>query len=56
MLQWDHELDVWLVSRSEGKVLGKSIVSDLSEIPKDIDYAIIAVPKKYVSSVLPSYP
>ncbi len=52
MLQWDHGLNVWLVSRSGGEVLGKTILKDISEIPETIDYAIIAVPKRYVAEVL----
>jgi acyl-CoA synthetase (NDP forming) len=52
MLQWEHDLDVWLISKSGGKVLGRQIHTDLQQIPGNIDYAIIAVPKKYVASVL----
>ncbi|MFW9918770.1 MAG: CoA-binding protein [Candidatus Thorarchaeota archaeon] len=51
MLQWKHDLNIWLVSKSGGEVLGKSILTDLNQIPEDIDYAIIAVPKKYVTEV-----
>ncbi len=52
MLQWKHDLDIWLVSKSGGEVLGKTILEDVSLIPTDIDYAILAVPKKYVIEVL----
>lgn len=52
MLQWKHDLDVWLLSKNSGEVLGKQIYTDLEQIPEPIDYAIIAVPKRYVASVL----
>ncbi|MFX0108936.1 MAG: CoA-binding protein [Candidatus Hodarchaeota archaeon] len=52
MLQWDHDLDVWLVSKKPGEVLGHKIISSLDEIPGAIDYAIIAVPYKVVPDVL----
>ncbi|MFW9957912.1 MAG: CoA-binding protein [Candidatus Odinarchaeota archaeon] len=52
MLQWDHHLKIWLVSRREGEVLGHKIYTSLSDIPEKIDYAIIAVPYKYVSQAL----
>jgi len=52
MLQWKHDLDVHLVSRSGGEVLGHQIYTDVSEIPTDIDYAILAIPRKYVPQVL----
>ncbi|MBN2230115.1 MAG: CoA-binding protein [Candidatus Thorarchaeota archaeon] len=52
MLQWDHELRIWLVSKRGGEVMGHKIYTDLSEIPENIDYAIIAVPYKYVPQTL----
>ena len=52
MLQWDHTLNVHLVSRSGGNVLGQEILTDINQIPTDIDYAIIAIPRKYVPEVL----
>ncbi|RDE15278.1 MAG: hypothetical protein C4K48_04330 [Candidatus Thorarchaeota archaeon] len=52
MLQWEHDLRVWLVSRREGEILGHKIYKSLSEVPERIDYAIIAVPYKYVPQVL----
>ncbi|MHA2424113.1 MAG: CoA-binding protein [Candidatus Thorarchaeota archaeon] len=52
MLQWDHDLNVYLISRSGGNVLGHEILTDIKMIPTDIDYAIIAVPRKYVPDVL----
>lgn len=51
MLQWEHDLDIWLVSKSGGEALGRTILTDLDEIPGQIDYAIIAVPKRYVPDV-----
>ncbi|MHA1907392.1 MAG: CoA-binding protein [Candidatus Thorarchaeota archaeon] len=52
MLQWDHDLNVYLVSRSGGNVLGHDVLTDVNQIPTEIDYAIIAVPRKYVPEVL----
>lgn len=52
MLQWKHDLRVWLVSRREGEKLGHKIYRSLSEVPERIDYAIIAVPYKHVPQVL----
>ncbi len=52
MLQWDHQLKVWLVSRREGEVLGHRIYTSLADVPESIDYAIIAVPYKYVAQAL----
>jgi len=52
MLQWDHDLDVWLISHKGGEVLGHKIHQSFDEIPKKIDYAIIAVPFKYVPQTL----
>ncbi len=52
MLQWKHDLDMYLVSRSGGEVLGHKIYTDVSDIPSDIDYAILAVPRKYIPEVL----
>lgn len=52
MLQWEHELKIWLVSKKEGEVLGHKIYTSLAEVPEDIDYAIIAVPFKYVPQAL----
>ncbi|NWF95228.1 MAG: CoA-binding protein [Candidatus Thorarchaeota archaeon] len=52
MLQWQHDLRVWLVSRNGGEVLGHRILVSVEEIPEPIDYAIIAVPNKYVPPVL----
>jgi len=52
MLQWDHDLKVWLVSRSAGNVLGHEILVDLDDVPESIDYAIVAVPYKYVPIVV----
>lgn len=44
MLQWKHDLSVWLVSKKEGEVLGHKVYQSVEEIPEKIDYAIIAVP------------
>jgi acyl-CoA synthetase (NDP forming) len=52
MLQWDHKLKVWLVSRREGEVLGHRIYTSLADVPENIDFAIIAVPYKYVPQAL----
>ncbi len=52
MLQWEHNLKVWLVSRKEGEVLGHSIYKSLQDVPSDIDFAVIAVPYKYVLQTL----
>ncbi|MHA1929924.1 MAG: CoA-binding protein, partial [Candidatus Thorarchaeota archaeon] len=52
MLQWDHDLKVWLVSRSGTEALGQKIYHNLDEVPEKIDYAIIAVPWKYAPQVI----
>ncbi|MHA1288616.1 MAG: CoA-binding protein, partial [Candidatus Thorarchaeota archaeon] len=52
MLQWESDLNVWLVSHRGGEVLGHKIHQSFDEIPEKIDYAIIAVPYKYVPQTL----
>ena len=52
MLQWEHDLKVWLVSRKEGEVLGHKIYLSIRDIPDKIDYAIIAVPYRAVPETL----
>jgi acyl-CoA synthetase (NDP forming) len=52
MLQWNHNLEVHLISLKPGEVLGKNIHPSLEEIQGTIDYAIIAVPYKYVSQAV----
>jgi acetyl-CoA synthetase (ADP-forming) len=52
MLQWKHGLKIWLVSIRGGEALGHKIYTSLSEVPEKIDYAIIAVPYKYVPQAL----
>ncbi len=52
MLQWEHDLKVWLVSRSEGEVLGHKIYRDLDDVPDNIDYVIVSVPNRYVPEVI----
>ncbi|MFW9849813.1 MAG: CoA-binding protein [Candidatus Thorarchaeota archaeon] len=52
MLQWDHSLNVYLVSKSGGEFLGREIFTDLKQIPTNIDYAIIRVPRIAVPEVL----
>lgn len=52
MLQWKHNLDVWLVSHRGGEVLGHKIYESFEELPDKIDYAIIAVPYQYVPETL----
>ena len=52
MLQWEHDLDIWLVSHRGGEVLGHKIYQNFDELPDKIDYAIIAVPYQYVPQTL----
>ena len=52
MLQWKHDLKVWLVSKREGEVLGHRIYQSVQEIPEKIDYAILAVPYHAVPNIL----
>jgi len=52
MLQWDHNLKVWLVSKSGEEVLGHKIYRSLLDIPSSVDYAILAVPLRAVPEVL----
>ena len=52
MLQWKHDLDVWLISHRGGEVLGHKIHQSFDEVPDKLDYAIIAVPYKYVPQTL----
>ncbi|MFX1580584.1 MAG: CoA-binding protein [Promethearchaeota archaeon] len=52
MLQWEHDLKIWLVSPRGGEVLGRKILTSMEEIPEKVDYAIIRVPFRYVPSVL----
>ena len=43
MVQWEHDLKVWFVSRRGTEALGQKIYHSLDEVPEKIDYAIIAV-------------
>ncbi|MFW9963860.1 MAG: CoA-binding protein [Candidatus Sifarchaeia archaeon] len=52
MLQWEHDLRVWFVSRSGGEVLDHKILTSIEDIPEKIDYAIIRVPYKAVPETL----
>lgn len=52
MLQWPHDLKIWLVSKSEKEALGHHVYQNLSEVPDKVDYAIIAVPYKHVAQVV----
>ncbi|MGD9397455.1 MAG: CoA-binding protein [Candidatus Thorarchaeota archaeon] len=52
MMQWEHDLRVWLVSRRGGEVLGHKILASVDEIPEKIDYAIIRVPYMAVPETL----
>ncbi len=52
MLQWDHDLKVWLVSKSGEEVLGHKIYRSLLDIPEPVDYVILAVPLRAVPVVL----
>lgn len=52
MMQWDHDLKIWLVSPRGGEVLGHKILTSMDEITEKVDYAIIRVPYRYVPEVL----
>ncbi|MFX1264613.1 MAG: CoA-binding protein [Promethearchaeota archaeon] len=52
MLQWPHNLKLWFVSRREGEALGHKLYQSVSDIPEDIDFAIVRVPYQGVSEVL----
>jgi acyl-CoA synthetase (NDP forming) len=52
MIQWPHDLKLWLVSKGEQEALGRKVYQSLSEVPEKIDYAIISVPYKYVADVV----
>ncbi len=52
MLQWEHDLKIWFVSRSGGEALGHRILANIEEIPEKIDYAIIRVPYHIVPETL----
>ncbi len=52
MLQWEHDLKIWLVNRRGGEALGREILTSIEEIPEDIDYAILRVPYRAVPQTL----
>jgi len=52
MLQWEHDLRVWFISRRGGEVRGHKILESIEDIPEQIDYAIIRVPYKFVPETL----
>ncbi|MFW9964405.1 MAG: CoA-binding protein [Candidatus Sifarchaeia archaeon] len=52
MLQWEHDLRLWFVSRRGGEVLGHKILTNIEDIPEKIDYAIIRVPYRVVPETL----
>ncbi len=52
MLQWDHDLRVWLVSKRTGEALGHTIYPTVHDIPEKIDYAIVRVPYPYVPEII----
>jgi acyl-CoA synthetase (NDP forming) len=52
MLQWEHDLRLWFVSRRGGEVLGYEILASVNDIPEKIDYAIIRVPYRSVPETL----
>jgi acyl-CoA synthetase (NDP forming) len=52
MLQWEHDLRVWLVSKREGEVLNHKILTRIEDVPEKIDYAIIRVPYRAVPQTL----
>jgi acyl-CoA synthetase (NDP forming) len=52
MMQWEHNLRVWLVNKRGGEVLDKKILTSVGDIPEKIDYAIIRVPYRAVPQTL----
>ncbi len=52
MLQWDHDLRIWLVSKRSGEALGHRIYPSVQDIPEKIDYAIVRVPYPHVPEVI----
>ncbi len=52
VLQWPHDLKVWLVARRGGEVLGHRVLTDISDVPEKVDYAIVSVPYRAVPDVL----
>ncbi|MFW9797509.1 MAG: CoA-binding protein [Candidatus Thorarchaeota archaeon] len=52
MLQWEHNLNIWFVSKRGGEVLGHKILTSIEEIPERIDYAILRVPYRVVPQTL----
>lgn len=52
MLQWEHDLKIWLVSRRGGEVLGHKILTSVEDIPETVDFAIIRVPFRFVPETL----
>jgi len=52
MLQWEHNLRLWFISRRGGEILGHKILTQIDEIPEKIDYAIIRVPYTIVPQTL----
>jgi len=52
MLQWEHDLRLWFVSRRGGEILGHKILANIDDIPEPIDYAIIRVPYRAVPETL----
>jgi len=52
MLQWEHDLRVWFVSKRGGEVLDHKILTNIEDIPEKIDYAIIRVPYRAVPQTL----
>jgi acyl-CoA synthetase (NDP forming) len=52
MMQWEHDLKMWFVSPRGGEILGHEILTNMDEIPENVDYAIIRVPYRYVPAIL----
>jgi acetyltransferase len=52
MMQWEHDLKMWFISPRGGEVLGHEILTNMDEIPENVDYAIVRVPYRYVPQIL----
>jgi acyl-CoA synthetase (NDP forming) len=52
MMQWEHNLKIWLVNKRGGEALGQRILTSVGGIPEKIDYAILRVPYRVVPQTL----
>ena len=52
MMQWEHDLKVWLVNKRGGEVFDQKILTSIEEIPEKIDYAILRLPFRAVPQTL----